>query len=369
MPCTSVCARFTPEESADLDEIHKRRVRCGEQLLRRINRLLRWYRSVSRQADITELTRAQVSPFQFAATGAAPPAEWTAPLEYEAVGPQPAVLTLEQTTQAVRDGLASGNDPDVADLFLLDAERAVHQGRFRETVLFCWSTIDSVFNRRYDALVDAALLGEWGEAQEFFKGLDFKLRNKISAGMSPCRESVPVPGAWRFPERLSASYSKQCNHSSWRECDGGRGHAGRCCRSADCPDHGCGVLAEKPKGTSDPQRLLAGHLPLLRIATLRDVGEVEETEAQGVKARYENPLRLLTCRPGWTSSPFSAMTASRRMPPRNPLHRKPPSPGSVTATSRPSAAWRLRRTRSDDGRSREPRVQQPNAEPCCAPSR
>lgn len=63
VPCTSVRALFTPEESADLDEIHKRRVRCGEQLLRRINRLLRWYRSVSRQADITELTRAQVSPF------------------------------------------------------------------------------------------------------------------------------------------------------------------------------------------------------------------------------------------------------------------------------------------------------------------
>ncbi|MGA7501485.1 MAG: hypothetical protein WBX00_32535, partial [Isosphaeraceae bacterium] len=74
VPCTSVRTHFTPVESADLDEIHKRRVRCGEQLLRRINRLLRWYRSVSRQADITELTRAQVSPFQFAATGAAPPA-------------------------------------------------------------------------------------------------------------------------------------------------------------------------------------------------------------------------------------------------------------------------------------------------------
>jgi hypothetical protein len=209
VPCTSVCAHFTPEESADLDEIHKRRVRCGEQLLRRINRLLRWYRSVSRQADITELTRAQVSPFQFAATGAAPPAEWTAPLEYEAVGPQPAVLTLEQTTQAVRDGLASGNDPDVSDLFLLDAERALHQGRFRETALFCWSTIDSVFNRRYGALVDAALLDEWGEARDFFKGLDFKLRNKMSAGMHLVanRSLFREPGD--FWQRLSASYSKR----------------------------------------------------------------------------------------------------------------------------------------------------------------
>ena len=88
-PRTPVRARFNPEDSADPDEIQRRRARCGEQLLRRINSLLRWYRSVSRRADITELTRAQVSPFRFEATGAVAAAEWTAPLEYEAAGPQP----------------------------------------------------------------------------------------------------------------------------------------------------------------------------------------------------------------------------------------------------------------------------------------
>jgi hypothetical protein len=193
VPRTSVSARFAPEDSRDPDEIQKRRVRCCEQLLRRTNRLLRRYRSVSRQADITELTRAQVSPFQFTAAGAA----------------QPAVLTMEQTTQVVRDGLASGSEPDVADLFLLDAERALHQGRFRETVLFCWSTIDTVFNRRYEALVDAALVGEWGEARDFFKGLDFKLRNKMTAGMHLVanRSLFREPGD--FWKRLSASYSKR----------------------------------------------------------------------------------------------------------------------------------------------------------------
>ncbi len=135
--------------------------------------------------------------------------EWTATLEYEMAGPQPAPLGLEQATQAVRDGLASGNDPDVAELFLLDAERALHQGRFREAVLFCWSTIDSVFNRRYEALVDVALAGEWGDAREFFKGLDFKLRNKLSAGMHLLanRSLFREPGElW---QRLSASYSKR----------------------------------------------------------------------------------------------------------------------------------------------------------------
>jgi hypothetical protein len=206
---TPIRAVFSPEDSADPDEIQKRRARCGDQLLRRINRLLRWYRSVSRRADITELTRAQVSPFRFEAVGAAPSAAWVAPLEYEAVGPQPAALTVEQTSTAVRDGLLTGNDPDVAVLFLLDAERALHQGRFRETVLLCWSTIDSVFNRRYDQLAEAALVGEWSEARDFFLGHDFGLKNKMSAGM----HLLAKRSLFREPDdlwqRMAASYSRR----------------------------------------------------------------------------------------------------------------------------------------------------------------
>jgi hypothetical protein len=171
--------------------------------------LLRWYRSVTRRANVTELTRAQVSPFQFEAIGPAPPPTWTAPLEYEAVGTQPAPLTLEQTTQAVRDGLAAGADPDVADLFLLDAERSLHQGRFRETVLFCWSTIDSVFNRKYEALVDAALAGDTGEARKLFKDMEFGLKNKMSIGMRVVANRslhVEPGGLW---EKLTNSYGKR----------------------------------------------------------------------------------------------------------------------------------------------------------------
>ncbi|HEV3384089.1 MAG TPA: hypothetical protein VG097_04700 [Gemmata sp.] len=209
VPRTSVRAHFKPEDSTALEEIESRRVQCAKQLLRRINRLLRWYRSVSRRANITELTRAQVSPFKFEALETTPLAEWIEPLEYEAAGPQPAAHTLEQTTRSVRDGLASGMDPDVADLFLLDAERALHQGRFRETVLFCWSTIDSVFNRRFDDLVDVALAGEWGEGRDFFKGLDFKLRYKMSAGMYlfAKRSLFREPGELWQP--LSASYTRR----------------------------------------------------------------------------------------------------------------------------------------------------------------
>ena len=105
--------------------------------------------------------------------------------------------------------LASGNEPEVADLFLLDAERALHEGRFREAVLFCWSTIDSTFNRKYDELVDAKLAEEWAEARDFFKGVDFGLKKKMSAalylvsGRSLFRESGDL---W---QQLSISYNKR----------------------------------------------------------------------------------------------------------------------------------------------------------------
>ncbi len=67
----------------------------------------------------------------------------------------------------------------------------------------------SVFNRRYNVLVDTALLGEWSEARDFFKSLDFKLRNKMSAGMHIVahRSLFREPGD--FWQRLSTSYNKR----------------------------------------------------------------------------------------------------------------------------------------------------------------
>ena len=207
---STVRACFDPDfMTADLDEIQRQRIKCGDQLLQRINRLLRWYRSVSRQADITELTRAQVSPFLFEAIGDDVPIEWIAPLEYEAAGPEPNAMTLEQMSKAVRDGLSGGNDPDVSDLFLLDAERSLHEGRFREAVLFCWSTIDSVFNRRYDTLVDQVLGDEWSNARDFFKGFDFGLRNKMSVGMRFLANRSLFHEQDDLWNRLSTSYSKR----------------------------------------------------------------------------------------------------------------------------------------------------------------
>jgi len=203
---TRMSATFFPDDSADPEVIHQSQTKCSGQFLRRINRLLRWYRSVSRRAEISELTRAQVSPFQFESIGEAASADWNAALKYEVPGPQPAELTVEKKSLAVWSGLASGNDPDVADLFLLDAERSLHQGRFREAVLFSWSTIDSIFNRKYEALVDAVLATDPGEARKLFKDLDFGLKNKMSIGMRVVanRSLYAEPGGlW---EKISNSY-------------------------------------------------------------------------------------------------------------------------------------------------------------------
>ena len=210
-PQTTVSTTFRHPEVADADEKQRARAQDADRLLRRTNRMLRWYRAVRQRADITELTRAQASPFRFEVIGPEDPAGWIDPIEYEEAGPTPLALTVEELTAGVRHGLVSGRDPDVDVLFLLDAERALQQGRFREAVLFCWSTIDSVFNRKYDALVDMRLAEDWGEARSFFKGLDLGLKTKMSAGMRfvANRSLFNEPDdLWR---RMSESYAKR-NH-------------------------------------------------------------------------------------------------------------------------------------------------------------
>jgi hypothetical protein len=208
-PQTSVQANFTNADTADPDEIEREKARDANQLLQWTNRLLRRFRAVTRRADIIELTRAQASPFRYEVIGPAAAAEWSTTVEYEATGPQPVPLTVEQTTEAVRNGLLSGTEPSVADLFLLDAERALHQGRFREAVLFCWSTIDSVFNQKYNAIVNAVLVGEWDAGREFLKDYNFGMRNKMSAVMY----LIANRSLFREPENLwhemTESYNKR----------------------------------------------------------------------------------------------------------------------------------------------------------------
>jgi hypothetical protein len=208
---TPIDVQFAHEDSADQDEIQRQKARDAEQLLLRVNKLLRWYRAVTRRADITELTRAQASPFTFTIIGTAAAPEWGLPIKVEAAGLPAADLTVVDTSRSVRDGLGSGKDPDVAELFLLDAKGALHQGRFREAVLFCWSTIDSVFNRRYDALIEVALAGEWASAREFFSGVDFGLKNKMTAALYLIARRSFFREPDDFWQRMMESYNKR-NH-------------------------------------------------------------------------------------------------------------------------------------------------------------
>jgi hypothetical protein len=210
-PQTIVSATFQRDEIPDPNERQRVRTEDADRLLRRTNRMLRWYRAVRQRADITELTRAQASPFRFEVVGPGDPTGWIDPIEYEEVGPTPLILTGQELTDRVRNGLASGRDPDVDVLFLLDAERALQQGRFREAVLFCWSTIDSVFNRKYDSLVDVALADDWGDARAFFKGLDFGLKTKMSAGMRFVANRSLFNEPNNLWARMSDSYTKR-NH-------------------------------------------------------------------------------------------------------------------------------------------------------------
>src|SRR5262249_31155056 len=153
---------------------------------------------------------AQVSPFLFQATGEGAHEAWNTPLRYPAIPPPPMALTDQEITNRVRAGLAQpGHEPEVAELFLLDAELALYEGRFREAVLFCWSTIDSVFNRKYDALVEVILAGEWVAAREFFTGPDFGLRNKMSAAMHLLAQRSLFREPGELWSHLTVSYNKR----------------------------------------------------------------------------------------------------------------------------------------------------------------
>jgi hypothetical protein len=178
-PGTTISITADQRDTENPGEQGRLNFKHADLLLSLANRFLRAYRAVTKDSAINELSRAAASPFQFRvdADGAAQVA-WEAELRFPSDPPKKLAQRKQITTKRVGELFASGAEPDVANLFLLDAERAIHEGRFREAVLFCWSTIDSTFSRRYDELVDAKLGEEWAEAREFFKGVDFGLRKK-----------------------------------------------------------------------------------------------------------------------------------------------------------------------------------------------
>jgi hypothetical protein len=183
-PRTAISMTTVQPDTENASEQNALNAWQAKQVLGLTNRLIRCYRAIARDSTITELSSAMASPFRFqiVSEGANPPA-WVSEFRYPADPLKILPKRLATITNQVRALLAAGNEPEVAALFLLDAERALHDGRFRETVLFCWSTIDATFNRKYDELVDAKLTGEWATGRDFFKGVDFGLKNKMSAAL------------------------------------------------------------------------------------------------------------------------------------------------------------------------------------------
>ena len=205
---TSVSAAFDASNSLQPEQQFEVQKKEFERLLRRTNRLLRWYRSKTRQAAVVELTRSQASPPTFVETETG--LAWGIPLLVESDPPLlPASFNITRVAKSVRKGLAGAADPEVASLFLLDAEQARRDGRFREAVLFCWSTIDTTFNTKYERLIDQVLVNEWSEGKKWLKATDFGMKNKMSAvlylvaGRSLFREPA---GFW---DSLSKSYTKR----------------------------------------------------------------------------------------------------------------------------------------------------------------
>jgi hypothetical protein len=202
---TAASLVFGVAEGADHEQ---QRHAQADRLLRRVNHMLRWYRAITGYATVTELTRAQASPFQFTNIENNQPWGDLTPLEYEAVGlTLPAAGDADAIGSSVRNGFASGTEPDVATLNLLDAEYALSVGRFREAVLLCWGAIDSTFVRKFRRLVDEQLGEEWAEGRDFLKGIDFGLRHKMTTGLRLLigRSLFHEPGG--FWQELSSSYS------------------------------------------------------------------------------------------------------------------------------------------------------------------
>jgi hypothetical protein len=176
----------------------------AQKLLRRLNLLLRWHRTVNQRTNVRELTLAQASPFRFLlATDRGLWGEFsasTSPVSYFSTG-SPA-----ERWRKIRDGFAANAEPPVEDLLLLDARQSLHEGRFRETVLISWSVIDSNFNRNFDRLAQATLGGEWPDALRFVTGNDFGLRNKMTIGLRLVAGRSLHRETNDFWTRLSESY-------------------------------------------------------------------------------------------------------------------------------------------------------------------
>ena len=156
----------------------------AREMLRQTNRLLRWYRHLTRHAQVVELTLAQVGAFSFVADGHG----W-GPNQgrFEVVQDPPYDPLLDQLGVAQRLVKALqdvADEPPVWHLLLLDAQLALAEDRFREAVLLSWSAIESCFNTHYRRALDESerLTGLTADERDSLAGRDISLVNKMTAG-------------------------------------------------------------------------------------------------------------------------------------------------------------------------------------------
>lgn len=180
---TAVTSFFDASDMLEHKDALKVADREAQNLLNRVNRLLRWYRVLLARPDILEFTLPDISPFFFflAETNV----HWVIPSRsYERPElPAASQASMIPLGMEIREKLAKGCDPDPAQLTLLDAEQAMRVGRFRDAVLLSWSVIDSSVVQAFESLVDQKLTGEWGKSVDFLKGADFGLRHKMTSGL------------------------------------------------------------------------------------------------------------------------------------------------------------------------------------------
>lgn len=183
--------------------------RIIKRLQESVNFFIRWYRFVSHKTDVSELSLYAMSPFTFEIT---PETRHFVhePISWRKFAPRVHPLIPDLSIQDIQARLAEGNEPPVADLFLLDAAQAIDEGRFREAVLFSWAVIDSVFNQGYARLLDTRLKGDLTEGIDELKdprGGGLRLKTRMTVMMSLlANSSLKHESFW---EDLSASYSKR----------------------------------------------------------------------------------------------------------------------------------------------------------------
>ncbi len=160
-----------------------RQSNLAEELLDLVNRLLRWYRYLTSDFAVTELTQTRVGYFHFRDESGDP---WGPQAgRWQLASPNLAMDDVhdpEQTRDELLAALAGSDDPPVWHLLLADAQLALTEGRYRESVLHSWSAIESCFGYHYHRWARARTDLSSDERQGLV-GRDMSLANQMTAGL------------------------------------------------------------------------------------------------------------------------------------------------------------------------------------------